>query len=441
VSEEVSWPATIVVRRGRTTTELAAAIDRLEDDLARGALIGQLGGAARADEAAASPDEPTLAMAAGSADELRSRLTTARKYLGLDLERRHDPQGIHLVREPLAARGKVAFLFPGQGSQYVNMLRDVVASLAVARNAFDVANDLLTGELPRPLRAYVFPEAPASADEEAAQQSALTDTAIAQPAIGAASLALLAVARSLGLRPDVAAGHSYGEFVALHAAGCFDQPTLLRLSAARGRFMREVAGENAGTMAAVDAGAEALRPLLTEVDVTLANLNAPRQTVISGATSAVEQAIAVCAASGIRAKRLPVACAFHSPLVAPARDRLAAVLRDTRLRPLEFPVYSNLTAEPYPEDPAAIAALLARHLASPVEFVHEVRAMYEAGARIFVEVGPRNVLTGLVSRILEDRPHLAVPLDQPSRPGLLQLQHAIAALVSEGVSVGSAAGG
>ncbi|HLG73705.1 MAG TPA: SDR family NAD(P)-dependent oxidoreductase, partial [Chloroflexota bacterium] len=155
----------------------------------------------------------------------------------------------------------------------------------------------------------------------------------------------------------------------------------------------------------------------------------------SGSHAAVAQAIEWCEQRDLRARRLNVACAFHSPLVAPAQRRLAEMLGQVAFSAPRLPVYSNTTGQAYPSSPAAIASMLSDHLVQPVEFVREIEQMYHDGARVFVEVGPRNTLTSLASRILGDRPHVGVPLDQPGRPGLVQLVHGLASLASEGVAV------
>ena len=155
-----------------------------------------------------------------------------------------------------------------------------------------------------------------------------------------------------------------------------------------------------------------------------ANLNAPDQTVVSGPRAAIEAALEWCGERGLRARLLPVACAFHSPLVAPAQRRLAEELGGRALTTPRIPVFSNTTGDRHPDDPEAIAGLLADHLVRPVEFVREIEAMHDAGARVFVEVGPRQVLTGLVGRILGDREHLAVPAHRPGGSALTQLLHA-----------------
>ena len=189
-------------------------------------------------------------------------------------------------------------------------------------------------------------------------------------------------------------------------------------------------------MLAVNANRETVAEAIAGIDETcIANLNAPQQTVVSGTEAGLEQAAAEFAARGIRTHRLDVACAFHSPWMADAREPLAAALAECGLQAPAKPVYSNVTAAPLPDDPAGIAALLVEHLTSPVRFQEEVEAMYAAGARIFVEVGPQGVVTGLVSRILGNRPHVAVATNAGIREDLVQLQHALAHLLTCGVDL------
>ncbi len=250
------------------------------------------------------------------------------------------------------------------------------------------------------------------------------------------SLGLLRLLESLGVEPQFFAGHSYGEYVALCAAGALDEDELLRLSHRRGAILREKTALMPGGMAALDTDADTALTILADLDgISVANSNAPHQTVIAGREDRLEAALKQCRERGVRGQRLPVACAFHSPLVAPAREPLAQALGQARLRPPRRPVYSNVTAARYPDDPDAILGTLVDHLTSRVRFREQMEAMYEAGARIFVEVGPKGILTGLVGQILRDRPHLAMPSDVPSRPGLVQLLHLVARLATHGVAV------
>ena len=271
---------------------------------------------------------------------------------------------------------------------------------------------------------------------ERANHEALTRADVAQPAIGAVSLGLSRLLESLGVEPQFLAGHSYGEYVALCAAGAMDEDDLLRLSHRRGAILREKTAEMPGGMVALDTDADTALTILADLDgITIANSNAPHQTVIAGREDRLEAALERCQGRGVRGQRLPVACAFHSPLVAPAREPLAQALTEARLRPPRRPVYSNVTAARYTEDPGAILGTLVDHLTSRVRFREQVEAMYEAGARIFVEVGPKGILTGLVGQILRDRPHLAMPSDLPGRPGLVQLLHLLGRLATHGVPV------
>ncbi len=428
------WPSELFLWRGRTREELLASLAELAGQLDRGAqprpvdLAYTL--AVQWDQHSAA--EAALAIVAESLDDLKEKLRAAQELLRGGSPREHARRGIHFSADPLAQSGRIAFLFPGQGSQYVNMGRDLAMAIPLVRQTYELADRVLAGLLPRPLSQFVFPAPAFGAEEERTQQAALTATDVAQPALGATGLAFFRLLGSLGIEPHMVAGHSYGELAALCAAGSLDEHDLLRLSEARGRFMREGSTDESGTMAAVDAAPEQLRDLPPELDITLANFNAPLQTVISGARQDVERAIAWCAERGLRARRLPVACAFHSPLVAPAQQRLAAMLREVSVRAPRIPVYSNTTGAPYGDDAESVVELLSQHLTSPVQFVREVEAMHQAGARLFVEVGPRGVLTGLVGRILAGQPHLCVALDQPDHPGLSQFLQGLAAIAAEG---------
>jgi acyl transferase domain-containing protein/acyl carrier protein len=344
-----------------------------------------------------------------------------------------------LVYRARSVAGAVVALFPGQGSQYVDMGRELAAGMPEVRASF-AAMDALRRDGEPPLSSVVYP--PPAFDDAArrGQAEALQRTDRAQPAIGAFCAGLFRVLRRMGFRPDAVAGHSFGELTALWAAGALSDRDFAALADARGRAMAPPAERpdfDAGAMLAVGSDVSTVRAALEGLEgVQIANDNAPRQVVLAGGRAAVAQAAEHLAARGITATPLPVAAAFHTPLVGHARAAFAEALAAVELATPVVPVYSNASAEPYEVEPAAIRARLAAHVLEPVRFREGIEALYAAGGRVFVEVGPRSVLSNLVREILADRPHHVVALNPSRRPdaarqlaeGLLRLRVAGLAL-------------
>ncbi len=377
-----------------------------------------------------------LAFVAADRSELRRLLETARAVLAAGKPCSSGPvyyqEG---SAEAKPAPPQVAFLFPGQGSQYPGMVREFSLYLPEFRAAWESINSLLPEETHRAIRQVLLPAANSCGASDEALRSQLAATDIAQPALGMVACALLDFVERLGIRPVCVAGHSYGEYAALHAAGVLSREAFLGLSAARGRAMAVAAHRAPGAMAAVNCAREHLRSLLGSwPDIVVANDNGPRQCVISGPREAIEAAVAELKTRRHAATLLPVASAFHSPLMRPAAEPLARAIESTDVSEPLCPVFSNADGKPYPAHPAVIRARLAAQLESPVEFAAQIRAMYQAGARVFLELGPKSVLSNLTSSILEGLPHHAVPLDGQSAQmrGLLT---SLAALFTEGLSL------
>jgi acyl transferase domain-containing protein/NAD(P)H-dependent flavin oxidoreductase YrpB (nitropropane dioxygenase family)/acyl carrier protein len=412
-----AWNAELVLIRGADRAAALGVLDRVDKTLASEPRLRDL-----ARTTGAMPGPVQLAIVADSLADLRAKLPKARAF-------ESDGKSIFAAH---TATGKLAFLCPGQGSQKPGMLADLFV-------AFPRLHRILA--IGAPWAGTMLPPAAFGAEEQKAQVAALTDTRVAQPALGMADLAVAELLAACGVRPDMIAGHSYGELAALAIAGAYDEADLLDLSAARGDAILDAArkaGGDAGTMAAVAASAEQILPHLAGTGVVIANHNSPKQSVISGGTKQVAEVMERLAGAKLAAKKIPVACAFHSSIVADARHALAATLDAMELRAPTVPVYANTTAQPYPSDVDAIRAQLAQQVAEPVKFAQELVAMYDAGARVFVECGPGQVLTRLVAEVLGDRPHTAIACDG-SEPGVRPMLRALAAMAAAGVPVEASA--
>ena len=376
-------------------------------------------------------DHARLAIVARDADDLAAKVAaaTARIEAGQPLA----PQGqVHYAAGP-AAPGLLGFLFPGQGAQYVGMGADLAVHLPAARAAWDRAARQEPGDLP--LHQVVFPPPAFSDGGHAEADELLTATEWAQPALAVHSVALLAVLARLGLKPDCVAGHSFGELVALHAAGAFDADALIRLARSRGELMRDAAAVP-GAMLAVTASRDRAEAAVAGLpDVWLANHNAPAQVVLAGTPQALDSVAASLAAEGITTVRLKAATGFHSPLVAPAAGPFADVLGQAAIQAPALDVYAGRDAHVYPPDPAEVRHGLAAQIAAPVQFVDVIEAMYARGVRIFAEVGPGTALSGLVGQILGEREHVAVSLDRRRQHGVTSLQEGLAQLSVHGISL------
>jgi acyl transferase domain-containing protein/NAD(P)H-dependent flavin oxidoreductase YrpB (nitropropane dioxygenase family) len=401
------WSSELLLFRGADRSAALATLARVEQLIAGGE--PRLRDLARS-VCAAGQGPVQLAIVADSIADLRDKLVVAR-------EGRADKRGVFVATPEAPLGGSLAMLCPGQGSQRVGMLAELFV-------AFPRLHRWL--ELGARWAPKMFPSAAFTPEARAAQAAALTDTRVAQPALAIAALAAADLLRSLGVRPDMAAGHSFGELAALSIAGAIGEADLPALGEARGEHILAAAGTDPGAMAAVAADASAVAPIVAGTGVVIANHNSPTQCVLSGPTAAIDAALAALKSAGLAAKRLPVACAFHSPVVAQAEHALAGELAAIAISDPRIPVWSNVTAEPYPS--GRVRELLAAQVAQPVRFADEIEAMYAAGARIFVETGPGQVLTRLVDEVLGDRPHLAVAIDG-------RLLHALGALAVAGVPV------
>ena len=281
---------------------------------------------------------------------------------------------------------KIAFCFPGQGSVEPGMGRDIAEAVPEARAVYARASAASGLDLER----LCFHGA---ADD-------LLDTAVQQPALVATSLAVLAAIRARGIEPDYVVGHSVGEFAALAAAAAMTNEEAIALVRERGIAMAEAAARHPGSMAAIlGLEDEVVETLCRKIlGVWPANYNCPGQIVVSGENAAVDECCELAQEAGARrAVKLKVSGAFHSPLVARAADRLRPAIEKVRFQEPAAPFMSTVTARV--ESAQRMAPLLVDQLTAPVRFTQAASELVREGVRTFVEVGPGNVLSGLVKRI------------------------------------------
>ena len=314
------------------------------------------------------------------------------------------PQGIFRGR---GAAGKIAFLYTGQGSQYVNMIAPLSAAEPLVADLFTEADRIMTPLLGKPLSQFIFvdpnnPEAVAKAEED------LRQTEITQPTVLTIDLALTRLLAAYGIQPDMTMGHSLGEYGALVASGSLTFENALLAVSARGRGMTKVAVKDTGKMAAVFAPLAEVERILKTIDgyVVIANVNSGQQSVIGGASKAVEQATEIFLKAGYDVAPLPVSHAFHTSIVAPASAPLREMLSHLQLQSPTVPIVANVNGEFYPTGPDVVTQmldLLAQQVAAPVQFVKGLNTLYDAGARVFVEVGPKKALQGFAEEVLSER--------------------------------------
>ena len=347
-------------------------------------------------------------------------------------------RGIH---RGSGAPGKVAFLFTGQGSQYANMLAVLRDREPVVSNLFDEADEIMLPLLEgRRLSDILFAD-PSDPAAMARIEEGLRPTEIQQPAVITVDTALTRLLGEYGIAPDMVMGHSVGEYGALVAAGALAFEDALEAVSARGREMANIQVEDPGAMAAAIAPLDEVAEIVRSIDgyVVLANVNSNHQVVIGGATEAVARAVAVLQERGHTAIPLPVSHAFHTSIVAPASGPLRATLARLGLRRPKLPVIANVTGELYPSGDGCeeeMLDMLGRQVASPVQFVKGLHTLYDEGARVFVEVGPKHALQGFASDVLGEDDALCLATNHPKQGDIATFNNALCGLWAAGLGAG-----
>ncbi|MBW4563938.1 MAG: acyltransferase domain-containing protein [Mojavia pulchra JT2-VF2] len=335
------------------------------------------------------------------------------KHKGSAISWEH-PQGIYFRSAGMNLGGKVVSLFSGQGSQYLEMGREVVMNFPEMRRLYGQMDSLLLKDNLRPLSEIVFPAPTFEEAEKNAQVAALQRTEYAQPAIGVLSAGLYSIMQQAGFKSDFVAGHSFGELTALWAAGVLSEQDYLFLVKARGQAMAapEDPDHDAGSMLAVKEEIGKVEAVVRHFpQVAIANINSPTQVVLAGPTAEIAKVRQALQDKGYAAVLLPVSAAFHTPLIAFAQKSFAIATKTVSFQAPQIPVFSNVTGKQYPKEAQSIQKILETHLSNSVLFKQEIENIYAVGGSCFVEFGPRKILTNLVKDILGDRPHLTVSLN------------------------------
>lgn len=376
-----------------------------------------------------------LAIVASNNDDLRKKLAASIQHIKQSSQiTLMSAQGIYYsqVNDKTA---KIAFLFPGQGSQYVNMGKDITSTFSPVRHVWDeFAKSESTPD--NRLAKIVFPNPVFNENNRIALEKTLTATENAQPALGLTNIAMFTLIKCMAIKPDYIAGHSFGEIAALCAAGAYHADDMMRIAKKRGEVMA-LAGKNnePGAMLAVVCSPDEISSLLAEMElpVTIANYNSPKQITLSGSVQAINTACEKFNERKITCYKLPVSGAFHSRWMEPYAGEFLEFLQTIPANECQTPVYSNATGEVYTSTDS-IKQTLAQQLYQPVQFQKIIESMYENGVRIFVETGPGSVLTKLVQQCLPDKPIHTIALDKKGENGITQLWNGLAKLFIAGVN-------
>ncbi len=343
------------------------------------------------------------------------------------------PKGIHYRPSGLdLGAQKVVALFAGQGSQYVGMGKELANAFPEVAQTFEKADTLFQQKGESPLSQIIFPIPAFSNEEQQANHRNLTNTQYAQPAIGTLSMGQFKVLQKSGFQPHFTAGHSFGELTALWAAGAFNEDTFLALAKERGNAMALTnPGEDTGTMLAVKASQEIVQQAIAHMQgVQIANVNSNNQVVLGGSTTAIKAAEEKLRGDGFSVVLLPVSAAFHTAFVKHAQLPFSNFVAKQDFNRPQIPVYSNTTGQAYPEDLNNLRSILEGQILKPVLFKNQIENIHQAGGRVFVEFGPKGVLTNLVKNILKDKEHIAIAVnanakkdsDLQFRDAILQLR-------------------
>ncbi len=380
-----------------------------------------------------------LAIVASSIEDLGAKLIRS-------LERLSDPeclqikdtQGIYYFEQPLA--GKLAFLFPGEGAQYLNMLSELCVHFPEVRACFDTADQVFDGEDQSPPTYDIFPPPFFSEEAREKAEARLWQIDRATTAVLTADGAIYTLFKNLQLRPDMMVGHSAGEWIAMAAAGIFDTDEFTQSMNRLDRIYHQVVGDATipqAIMVAAGTDRDTVISLAERIDgeIYIANDNCPHQVVIVGEESLMQEMLIILRQQNIMFEQLPYQRGYHTPVFTYMCEPLREYFSSLEFSVPQISLYSCTTVDLYPEDTEEILNMASQTFARPLEFRKTIERMYDDGARIFVEIGPKGNLTSFVDDILRGRPHLALASDVQRRSGISQLNHVLGLLSAQKMSI------
>lgn len=305
-------------------------------------------------------------------------------------------------------QNKLAFLFPGQGSQYLNMGEEIknIADESLVKNADKVFSKVNNG---KKISEFIFSDKGKQGEEK------LKSTDYAQPGIGLCSALFMDVLKKLSINPDFLAGHSFGEISGLYASGAVDFKTFMDIASTRGKLMAECGKDkDSGSMMAVIGSMEQIKEVIDKegLNLIIANRNSPKQNVVSGPTDEIEKALKIFRKNRLRGIKLPVAAAFHSSLVKDAALPFSEFLEKIEINQPKAPVTSNTTGDFHGKKPQEIKELLSKQLTSPVLFTDNMETLAKKEVKVFIEVGPKKILTDLAKQILGTDNYFFASIDE-----------------------------
>ncbi|MBQ2312971.1 MAG: ACP S-malonyltransferase, partial [Elusimicrobiaceae bacterium] len=339
---------------------------------------------------------------------------------------------------PTTQKPKVCFMFPGQGAQYVDMMKDLASKYKIVRDTFEEADNISMKLAGVSLTEVIWSKPSEDKEKLKEREEGIKRTEITQPAILTANVAMMRLLYQFGIKPDVTMGHSLGEYGAAVAAGILSFEDALKAVTMRGSAMAGLNNKDNGKMAAVAASADKVEPELKKISgyVAVANKNCPTQTVIAGESQSVDDAVNMFNNMGMQAVVIPVSHAFHSAIVRPAAEGYRKFLDTLTFHAPVLPITSNVSADFYQSDVQKIKDTMVEQIMSSVEWIKQVELAYQRGVRLFIEVGPKRILSAFVTNTLEGKKDIRVlASNHPKRGGITEFNDLMANLAAAGIEV------